>query len=1092
MEGKKFCFSFVSLLLLILFPILLRGEVINVITTQDHIAGSLRYAINTANTNGEDDTIYLPAGTFTLTGTAGEDANAGGDLDIDTSHVITIIGSGYGSTMINGNTNYRLLHIIRGTASISGVTFQNGKAPDGVSGSVDGQNGGGISNNGTLTLTNCRLINCYAGDGYHGVRPDTCGSGGNGGGVYNSNTLTVVDSIITGCFAGQSGGDFIDATGGTGGHGGGIYNNGSFTMQNSTVSASGSGRGLDDGGDGSIDNRGGNGGGIYNNSVMTLSNSTLDGNYTGYAGLGTYSGGNSRSGDGGGLFNAANATIEYCTIQNNYTGTVTGSPNQSDHAEGRGGGIYNESATLNITGTTISGNHTGDGGDGGGIYLPSGYLVLKKCLVFNNYTGSGMEDYYVGNGGFGGGIYCDDHIDIINSTISSNYTGKGGDNSSGDAGSGGYGGGIFCDGASVIVLTNSTICLNHTGDKGTSTGGDNGTGGYGGGLYTVVGITTVKNSIIANNYVFSGGHGDDVFGSIISQGYNLVEDTGSMSITGVSTGNITGQDPVLEVLADNGGPTQTHALLTGSPAIDAGNSAGINEDQRELPRPVDVTGVTDISDGSDIGAFEYQEITFPTIALSRNKLFFGANTAGSATSSQTFSISNSGDGTLSWTVTENESWLSCSPTSGTNSATVTVSVNAAGLSAGTYTGTVSVSDSNATNSPQTVSVTLTVYSAGGSQPPFGLVEAPVEGAIISGSIAVTGWVVDDIEVQGVRIYRQQGSSLFPVGDGVLVEDARPDIEALYPQYPMSNKAGWGYMMLSNMLPNQGNGAFTFVIVATDAEGNETILNTINVTGDNANAVKPFGAIDTPEQGETISGGNYVNFGWALTPPPNTIPTDGSTIIVWVDGQPLGNPDYGDYRVDIATLFPQCNNSDGAIGYYYLDTTAYDNGIHTIAWSVEDDAQNKDGVGSRYFHIQNSGARQQAMGARRGDPAWSPNLAGRMNEIPIDFSGSLEIEKGYKSHIEPEFKYPDEDGITEIRIKPMERVKINLGAAASFSGYTSANGKLRGLPVGSTLDSEQGVFYWQPGPAFRGTYNMVFISHSESGDTLRKVVKIIIK
>jgi hypothetical protein len=99
-------------------------------------------------------------------------------------------------------------------------------------------------------------------------------------------------------------------------------------------------------------------------------------------------------------------------------------------------------------------------------------------------------------------------------------------------------------------------------------------------------------------------------------------------------------------------------------------------------------------------------------------------------------------------------------------------------------------------------------------------------------------------------------------------------------------------------------------------------------------------------------GIVTNFGWALTPPPAAIPTDGSTIWVYVDGVPLGHPVYNNYRSDIATLFPGYTNSAGAIGYYQLDTTALANGMHEIAWSVTDNLGRVNGIGSRYFWVLN--------------------------------------------------------------------------------------------------------------------------------------------
>jgi hypothetical protein len=77
--------------------------------------------------------------------------------------------------------------------------------------------------------------------------------------------------------------------------------------------------------------------------------------------------------------------------------------------------------------------------------------------------------------------------------------------------------------------------------------------------------------------------------------------------------------------------------------------------------------------------------------------------------------------------------------------------------------------------------------------------------------------------------------------------------------------------------------------------------------------------------------------------------------VWVDGLPLGKPVYNNYRADIATLFPGYANSNGAIGYYFLDTDGNLNGVHTIAWSVADSDGAIDGIGSRYFQILNAGS-----------------------------------------------------------------------------------------------------------------------------------------
>jgi hypothetical protein len=161
------------------------------------------------------------------------------------------------------------------------------------------------------------------------------------------------------------------------------------------------------------------------------------------------------------------------------------------------------------------------------------------------------------------------------------------------------------------------------------------------------------------------------------------------------------------------------------------------------------------------------------------------------------------------------------------------------------------------------------------------------------------------------------------------------------------------MLLTNALPDHGNGTYTLWLHAIDREGHEALLGTRTITCANAAATRPFGTIDTPAPGATVGGSAYVVFGWALTPLPGAIPVDGSTIWVFVDGVPVGHPVYNNYRSDVATLFPGHANSSGAVGYYVLDTTKLANGIHTIAWSVSDDRGRTAGIGSRYFWVSNA-------------------------------------------------------------------------------------------------------------------------------------------
>jgi hypothetical protein len=98
----------------------------------------------------------------------------------------------------------------------------------------------------------------------------------------------------------------------------------------------------------------------------------------------------------------------------------------------------------------------------------------------------------------------------------------------------------------------------------------------------------------------------------------------------------------------------------------------------------------------------------------------------------------------------------------------------------------------------------------------------------------------------------------------------------------------------------------------------------------------------------------VNFGWALTQNPFIVPTDGSTITVFVDGTPTGHPTYNQFRSDIAMLFPGYVNSNVAVGFFFIDTTKLQNKVHTISWSVTDNGGRVDGIGSRYFTVFNAG------------------------------------------------------------------------------------------------------------------------------------------
>jgi len=374
--------------------------------------------------------------------------------------------------------------------------------------------------------------------------------------------------------------------------------------------------------------------------------------------------------------------------------------------------------------------------------------------------------------------------------------------------------------------------------------------------------------------------------------------------------------------------------------------------------------------------------------------------------------------------------------------------------------------------------------------PFGSFDTPIDGSTAAGSIAVSGWALDDTGIDSVKIYREEGSNLIYIGDGIFIEGARPDIAEIYPEYPNNTKAGWGYMMLTNLLPNGGNGTFKLHAIATDRIGRTKTLGIKTIICDNANAVKPFGTIDTPSQGGTASGSDYVNWGWALTPQPNSIPTDGSTISVWVDGVNLGHPTYNKYRSDIAALFPGYANTDGAAGYFSLDTTAYENGVHTIQWSVSDSSGNSEGIGSRYFTIQNTENNMTASGAvgKRGD------VLGELSHIPVDKTSPLYLKTGFNRHSLPVQVYPNIEGITMIKMTQCEVLEISFFDKGTpfhqIYVYQLVGNSLKKMPAGMSIIKN--TINWMPGVAYLGTYRFMVVIKDKNGELSKKFFNITIE
>jgi hypothetical protein len=177
----------------------------------------------------------------------------------------------------------------------------------------------------------------------------------------------------------------------------------------------------------------------------------------------------------------------------------------------------------------------------------------------------------------------------------------------------GSGGGLVVGSGSSAALFNVTITDN-------TANADSDITGSGGGIRIAFGTVSFQNTIIAGNLnnAGSGTIHPDCSGTFDSLDYNLIQDTTGCTINGQTAHNLTGVDPLLGPLQDNGGPTLTHALTAGSPAIDAGDSSGCEDqngeelitDQRGFVRPVNGNASPDVV--CDIGAYEHLSPGTPT------------------------------------------------------------------------------------------------------------------------------------------------------------------------------------------------------------------------------------------------------------------------------------------------------------------------------------------------------------------------------------------------------------------------------------------------------------------------------------------------
>lgn len=291
---------------------------------------------------------------------------------------------------------------------------------------------------------------------------------------------------------------------------------------------------------------------------------------------------------------------------------------ENNSAYGSGGAIYNSGADLTITNSVFRGNNASSGGAlisgarsiaisdsvftnniaayGGAMYLGSGIVTLTRVTLNDNYGSSDggaihlreyanltLRDSLISNnraGNNGGGLFSwnNTSLNLINTTMSGNH--------------GNIGGGMRLYGTGAQVILNSTI-VNNT----SLTGAQN--------ISRSGGTVSIANTIISNDGV----NCDE--GVVVSGGYNVVSDATCGTPT---TGDQFNIDPQLAPLADNGGPTLTHALLPGSPAIDAGSNAGIPSDMINDQRGAGFPRIRGAA--VDVGAFETPSVVGVTLSKS--------------------------------------------------------------------------------------------------------------------------------------------------------------------------------------------------------------------------------------------------------------------------------------------------------------------------------------------------------------------------------------------------------------------------------------------------------------------------------------------
>ena len=613
------------------------ADTFTVTTTADSGGDSLRAAVASATASDPtpDEIQFDPSlagATITLATPLAIDTTTSGALTVNpTSSVVSGIS-------VSGDNNSALLDITAGIVTLNRLTLRDAVGAAGAAaagGSVDGGAGGSAAIfNGagaTLTISGSTLTGLVGGDGGDGGSGSFGGTGqgaggGGGGAVMSAGTLTLTASTLTasrgghgGTGGGGAGGG--DHSGGGGGSGGGAMTNlngGTLAIENSTVTQNRGG----DGGAGGVATvfGGGGGGGAAGSAVLnasggslTIESSTIAANDSGLGnegGDGTAGGSTAGSAGGGGGPGAGGGG----------GATAASAIGAGGSGPAGTGGGTNGPSTGGGGGAGLGGaGGPGDGGGGGGFIASAG--GDGGGLAGDGGGGTGSS---AGAGGGGGGI----------------GGGGGGGYQPGATGGGAFGGGgATVTGGVTVAATPGTDGGGGGGGQGAGVANPQPLGGAGsrggGGVATGIGGTvSITSSILSDSAASGVGAQPDCRGTITAGGSGIVEDVTGCTRPG---GDTRSGDPGLSSagLANNGGPTQTIALTTGSQAINNGtNASGFIFDQRG-------SGFSRvIGAGADVGAFELQT----ELSRGPTSLAFGSRDVDDgATAAQESTVTNSGN-----------------------------------------------------------------------------------------------------------------------------------------------------------------------------------------------------------------------------------------------------------------------------------------------------------------------------------------------------------------------------------------------------------------------------------------------------------------